>query len=204
MDQIVENYRYHFRLHLAARRGDDHWAFAANQGSIRKLNQNQPGNSHSNPQASPPWGCSNSTYQGNQIPVQSVFVERLIGIQTATISISRRDPVDGLNLLRLDRKWMKRWRTLWLRRRSRLPLPGDLLLSRNRWKINFKLTSQTLHRYLPCDGDCPKHSIPPELMQSKDAGSQQEESDVVGSSNCAGQGQWIIPRSYHTCFMTAD
>ncbi|MCJ1261579.1 hypothetical protein MMC22_001444 [Lobaria immixta] len=47
MDQIVENYRQHLRLHSAARIGGDHSAFAANQGSQ---------------------GTSNSTYRGNQIP----------------------------------------------------------------------------------------------------------------------------------------
>lgn len=59
MDQIVENYRQHLRLHSAARNGGDHSAFAANQGSTRKSNQT---GSHGSQ------GTSNSTYRGNQIP----------------------------------------------------------------------------------------------------------------------------------------
>ena len=55
MDQIIENYRQHLRLHSAAKKTGDHSAFAANQGSTKK--SNQPGSQG-----------SNSTFRENQIP----------------------------------------------------------------------------------------------------------------------------------------
>ena len=107
MDQIVENYRHHFRLHSAAKRGDDHWALLPTK--VQLGNQTKPSQVVVMVTLKPLHLKDLYTphTKGIRYHSLSVFMERLTGIQTATISILRSDLVDGLNLLRLDRRWMK-------------------------------------------------------------------------------------------------